>query len=100
MEKMCRCCLLAVVLVVTGQVDSLTGLKTPDDGSFVKSNRVTTLEDAVEMLPRLRRRRAAALSETEKTAIVEKHNALRRLQGASNMEHMVSGKQRFVSKIV
>ncbi|KAI0209414.1 hypothetical protein LSAT2_005855, partial [Lamellibrachia satsuma] len=75
MEKMCRCCLLAVVLVVTGQVDSLTGLKTKDDVNFVKSNRVTTLADAVELLSQLRRRRAAALSETEKTAIVEKRTA-------------------------
>ena len=94
---MYRCCLLAVVLVVAGQVDSLTGLKTPDDVNFVKSNRVTTLEDAVEMLPRLRRRRAAALSETEKTEIVEKHNALRRLQGASNMEHLVSAAMCFIT---
>ena len=93
METMCRWILLVVVFIVAGQVPPLNGLKAPD---FVKSNRVTTLDDTRKMSTHHRSRRAVTLSEAEKTEIVAKHNALRRLQGASNMEHMVSEKQRIV----
>jgi len=87
MDKMYRCCLLVVVFIASAQVNSLTGLKTPH---YVKSNRVTTLKDMREISAHLRGRRAVTLSEVEKKEIVDKHNSLRRLPGASNMEHMVS----------
>ena len=93
MKKMCRWCLLVGVFIVAGQVPSLNALNAQD---FVKSNRVTTLDDTRKMATHHRSRRAVTLSEVEKTEIVDKHNALRRLQGASNMEHMVSVKQHIV----
>ena len=39
-----------------------------------------------------RSRRAVTLSDAEKNEIVDKHNALRRQEGASNMAHLVSEK--------
>ena len=83
------CWALAVAIVVSVQVNELAGLKHADGTDFIKSNKMTTLADMEEMEPIHRSRRSVTLSESEKTRIVNKHNALRRKEGASNMKHMV-----------
>ena len=67
---------------------SLTGLKTPD---LVKSNQLEPLADTRETSAHHRSRRAAiTLTDANKATIVDKHNELRRLAGASDMIYMVS----------
>ena len=67
---------------------TLTGLKTSD---FVKSKQLEPLGDTGEMSAHHRSRRAAVtLTDGEKATIVDKHNELRRLAGASDMLYMVS----------
>jgi len=89
MEKLCRCCLLVVIFAVAVRVESFAALKAP---YFVKSNQITGLGDMKVMSLHHRSRRAVTLSDAEKNEIVDKHNALRRQEGASNMAHMVSEK--------
>ena len=89
-QTMGWCWPLAVVIVVVIQVNEMTGMQHEDGTNFLKSNKMTTLADMVEMEPIHRSRRSVTLSESEKTKLVDKHNALRRLQGASDMKHMVS----------
>ena len=99
MSKSYRWCLLAIAIVGAVKMDTLTGQETADGERFIKSNRVTTLADMEAMTPRHRSRRAVTLTSAEKKLLVDKHNTLRRQEGASNMEHMVSGKQNYVSQV-
>ena len=87
MEKLCRCGLLVVIFAVAVRVESFAALKAP---YFVKSNQITRLGDVRVMSVHHRSRRAATLSDAEKKEVVDKHNALRREEGATNMEHLVS----------
>ena len=73
---MCRCLLLAVAFVALADGHSLTGLKG-------HRNRRTVVE----------------LTEEQKNILVDKHNELRRLVGASDMENMVSITQLIVRMI-
>ena len=81
--------MLTVVIAITVRVDTITGL-TLDRVNFIKSNRVTTLADMEKMTARHRSRRAVTLSSAEETLIVDKHNTLRKQEGASDMEQLVS----------
>ena len=85
---MAWCWALVVAIVVAVQVNELTGLKHLGGENFIKSNQVTTLADMVEM--KHRSRRSVTLSDAEKAQLVDKHNSLRALQGASDMKLMVS----------
>jgi len=75
MQKMCRCLLLAVAFVALADGHSLTGLRAR------------------------RSRRVVQLTTEQKNNLVNKHNELRRLVGASDMEKMVSITQLIVSMI-
>ena len=84
------CWALVVSIMVVIQVNELTGLKHLGGATFLKSNKVTTLADMEEMTAIHRSRRAVTLSDAEKATLVDKHNSLRGLQGASDMKLMVS----------
>ena len=77
MQKMCRCLLLAVAFVALADGHSLTGLKAHRS-----------------------RRAVVELTTEQKNILVDKHNELRRLVGASDMEKMVSITQLIVSRII
>ena len=90
-----RCLLLAIAIVGMVQVITHTDA---GQANFAKSNRVTTLSDMVA--PKHRSRRAVALSDSEKTQLIDKHNSLRREQGASNMKYMVCAQHVFVAVFI
>ena len=55
----------------------------------LKSHKVTGPEDMVLMGPAHHRPRRSLFNTTVQQQLVDKHNNLRRLEGASNMEFMV-----------
>ena len=74
MQKLCRCLLLAVAFVALADGHSLT-----------EAHR--------------HRRAGVPLTTEQKNILVDKHNDLRRLAGASDMEKMVSITQLIISRI-
>ena len=84
-----------VILVCVGLILTVHGAVIPE----LTSNALTFMKDAIK-LPQshVRVRRAVTLSEEEKQAIVDIHNSLRRQEGSSDMQEMVSCRKK-ITKI-